>query len=250
MRTDVLLMIPFQPGSGTFLDPHIRRTAIAHLNLPLLEARAQLERHLGAAIEPLGERWSGMLTRSGQACDAHRSATAVVLTTHLEAAGLQWEAVDPGACDLAFWRGRLEAALVLGGSYYSTSAREFLALEADVFCIGEGELRLPRIVRAIRDGRPGDLEAIAGLVLRRPDGGLRCTGEAAPLDLEALPAPDWRLAARIEPAARADRAPMGYKVETQRGCMFRCATVTAVKQRPWVVDDQVVPRPVMSLWSG
>ncbi len=256
MRSDLLLLVPFQPGTGTFQDGPVRRTSIAQINLPMMEARAALEARLGRSLA--SEAHYDGPSRVGGA--AHRSAGAVVLASALERAGLRWEAIDPGARELSYWRARLEerrsnpphavaisttfvisapwlramcaivrrslptAKLIVGGYYYATSARDFLSLDADVLCVGEGEERLPRIVRALRDG--AGLTEIPGLYLRRPEGGWLHTGTAEPLDLERLPMPDWRLAERIEPRVRIARDPLVYMAETQRGCVFKCEYCT------------------------
>src|SRR6266436_5527901 len=110
MQTDIVLCVPFQPSTGTFLDAHVRRTGIARINLPILEARYELETALGRELTPPSEHWAGTATRAASARQAHRSAAAVVLATHLERANLTWEAIDPGARDLSYWRKRLSAA--------------------------------------------------------------------------------------------------------------------------------------------
>jgi hypothetical protein len=232
------------------------------MNLPVLEARFELEGYLGRSLEPGGERWRGTATRTATARQSHRSAAAVVLATHLERAGLAWRVLDPGARGLGYFRRHLEthraappravaicttfivsapwlrllcllvrrtlpsAKLLVGGYYYGTSARDFLSLDADVLCVGEGEARMPDIVAAIRDGAEARLRAIPGLYLRQPDGSLLHTGPAKPLDLETLPFPDWRLAERIDPPVRLDDDPLVYVAETQRGCVFKCEYCT------------------------
>ncbi len=262
MRSDVMLLIPFQPGAGTFMDQEARRSGIAHVNLPILEARYALEAHLGRELAPTPASDRNTVTRAAVEHQAHRSASAVVLSTHLERAGLVWETIDPGARDLSYWRARLhraracpprtvaicstfvvsapwlrllcalvrralpDARLLVGGYYYATSAKDFLSLDADVLCVGEGEERLPRIVHAIRRNDWAELERIPGLYVRDGAGHMRFTGAVQALDLDALPAPDWRLVERIEPPARIDRDAIVYLVETQRGCVFKCEFCT------------------------
>jgi hypothetical protein len=191
---------------------------------------------------------------------AHRTLGATALASALERAGLRWRVEDPGIRDLAFWRACLERArtapprcvgisttfitsaewlealcaivrrtlpgskIVVGGYYYGTNARRFLSLDADVCCVGEGEARLPAIVRAIRDG--GSLDRIPGLYIRGPDGALHFTGNADNLDLNHLPPVDWRLAERIDPPVDLDRDRLEFTVETQRGCVFKCEFCT------------------------
>jgi anaerobic magnesium-protoporphyrin IX monomethyl ester cyclase len=186
--------------------------------------------------------------------------TAVVLASALENASLSWQALDPGHRELDWWREALmrkqasqprtvavsttfvltfpwlraffeivrrvlpDSKIIVGGAYYSTSAKKFLSLDADVFCIGEGELRFPEIVRAIGADRP--LEGIPGLYLFGKNGGLRHTGHAEPINLRARPPVDWCLAERIEPSVNPREELLEVGVETQRGCIFKCEFCT------------------------
>lgn len=253
MSTDALLLVPLESATSYVLDADLRRSTGAHLSLPLATAFRDLEAELGVRLAgtPLieGERLSA---------GGHRSLTAVALATHLEAAGLSWHVVDPGAWELRQWAGALQrlaslhptcvgvsttfttsrpwldallhlvrralpsAKIVLGGYFYTTSARDFLALDADVFVVGEGERRFPEVVRRLREGRR--LEEVPGLYFRR-NGRLESTGPAPALDLASLAAPDFGLASRIEPSLRPE-APAYSGVETQRGCGFMCAFCT------------------------
>lgn len=187
---------------------------------------------------------------------ARRSLSSVTLATHLERANLRWQVVDPCIQELDYWRRRLALAredppkalaicstfivgefwiktllgyaremlpntkILLGGYFYAVNVKKFLSLDADVFCVGEGEVRLPEIVRAVRDG--GSLEGIPGLYIRNPDKTLTYTGRVEPLSMEELPLPDWRLAGRIEPPIDLAESPVSTWVETQRGCVFKC----------------------------
>jgi hypothetical protein len=184
----------------------------------------------------------------------------VALATALELAGLTWRVLDPGIQELSYWRRRLEqavardprvvgvsttfllsepwvralvrlvratlprASIVVGGYFYATKARSFLTLDADVLCIGEGEVRLPELVRRIRDGRP--LLDLPGLYLRGADGRLVSTGDAPPLRLEMLPPPDWSIAEKIDPPVDLNRDLLEMGAETQRGCVFKCEFCT------------------------
>jgi hypothetical protein len=191
---------------------------------------------------------------------AHRSLTAIALATSLERAGLTWHALDPGWIPLKEWRARLEALrarrprlvalsstfitdgfwlaslcelvrrtlpdsqLAVGGYYYATDTSFFLSLDADILCVGEGDVRIASITKAVRDGR--GLEAIPGLYLRDRAGRLRYTGDVEPLNLPELPLPDWSLSMRMDPPLdpRAER--LDYPTETQRGCVFKCEFCT------------------------
>jgi anaerobic magnesium-protoporphyrin IX monomethyl ester cyclase len=255
VKTDILLLVPFEPASGFLVDPLVRRTLGADFIAPVGVAMAKLEAHVGAPIEM--ERF---FAGHDIPWSAHRSLTATTLATHLDREGLAWEVVDPGTEELAWWRRRLarartspprcvglsttfimsapwlrafvaliraylpESTLIVGGYYYATNAQTFLSLDADVLCVGEGELRLPRIVKAIRDG--DSLEEIPGLYLPRPDGSVTHTGHVEQLDLRTLPAVDWTLCSRIEPPVDPATQPIEYGLETQRGCVFKCEFCT------------------------
>lgn len=255
VKTDILLLVPFEPPSAFVVDPLVRRSIGAGFIAPVGAAMAELESYVGAPLA-----FERFYAAHDMPWSAHRSLTATTLATHLEREGLAWEVVDPGTQELGWWRKRLarartspplavglsttfimsapwlqafvaliraclpESTLIVGGYYYATNARTFLSLDADVLCVGEGEVRLPRIVKAIRDG--ASLDGIPGLYLPRPDGTVAHTGHAEQLDLRALPPVDWRLCGRIEPPVDPARQPIEYGLETQRGCVFKCEFCT------------------------
>lgn len=241
---DVALLVPIQSRPSIWGDSDMREF-LAPTQLTLVKARDRFLEHLGADVaEPPA--------RTG----AHRTLTAVALATSLDRAGLRFRAIDPGWISLPEWRKRLEALrearprlvaisttfitdgnwiaalcglvrkilpesrVAVGGYYYATDAKFFLSLDADVLCVGEGEVRIVSITEAVRDGRP--LDDVPGLYLREKDGVLRHTGHAEPLDFDALPLPDWSLSRRMEPSVDPDLEAMDFPTETQRGCVFKC----------------------------
>jgi anaerobic magnesium-protoporphyrin IX monomethyl ester cyclase len=258
---DVLMIVPFQPNPDMFFLNGETRTSWAPMSL-VNQAVAEFEDYLGV---PLVDFEMRMLKPPGIGEPIRpapqRSLTAVSLATHLERAGLTWRMFDPGIQHIGYWRKLLrtlraarprvvavsstfiqtsewlhglvnvvragipDAKLILGGYYYSSNSQEFLTADADVLCVGEGEVRLPDIVKAIRDGR--SLDRIPGLYVRQPNGALLHTGRAEPLDLEQVPPADWSLASRIEPnRVDLEKERMYYPVETQRGCVFKCEFCT------------------------
>lgn len=257
---DVLLLVPVQPQTAHVVDPMVRQTLGAHLGTRLTEAVAEFEAYLGHSLGVLEWTDHPLLHGLGTAYRVLRSLTAVTLATHLEKHRLDWACIDPGMRELGYWRKCLErvrsrpprvvalsttfvmsgpwlrslcalvrrilpsARLVIGGCFYLTSLREFLSLDADVLCLGEGEVRLPQIVRAVLDGAP--VEDVPGLYCRGADDCMRYTGPAAPLDFDRLDRPDWGLAGRIDPPVDLAREPSFYSVETQRGCVYRCEFCT------------------------
>lgn len=243
---DVALLVPFQSWPSSWVEPGVR-ASLAATKLVAVRARDRLLEHIGRS-EQVAKKSA-----------AHRSLTAVALATSLERAGLSWRVLDPGPSTLRDWRSRLESlrsarpklvavsstfvndgfwiaslcALVrrilpdskvaVGGYYYASDAKQFLSLDADIFCVGEGEARITAITQAIKDDR--ELDGIRGLYLRSGRT-LRYTGDVEPLRLDELPLPDWSLSTRIEPPVDPRQVPLHYAVETQRGCVFKCEFCT------------------------
>lgn len=244
---DVVVLVPFENQPASWVDPTVR-AAFAPTRLVAIRARDRLTELIGMAPE------------SEAAPSAHRSLTAVALATSLEHAGLGWRVIDPGPIPLSDWRRRLEALrafrprvvaisstfvidgfwlgalcelvrrtlpearLAVGGYYYATDAKQFLSIDADVLCVGEGERRIVDIVKAFRDG--ASLRGIRGVYVRDERGRLAYTGDADPLRIDELPLPDWSLSAKIDPPVHPDLTPIDYGVETQRGCIFKCEFCT------------------------
>lgn len=246
---DVALLVPIQSRPSVWGDSDMRAN-IAPTELVVVRARDRFLEHLGADVR------AESTTRVG----AHRTLTAVTLATNLERAGLRWRAIDPGWLSLQGWRAKLESLreerprlvaisttfvtdgmwiatlcdlvrktlpdsrIAVGGYYYATDAKFFLSLDADIFCVGEGEVRIVGITEAVRDGR--SLDGIPGLYLRTAAGRLRYTGDVEPLALRELPLPDWSLSTRMDPPVDPDRELIDYPTETQRGCVFKCEFCT------------------------
>lgn len=245
---DIALLVPFQPRGTSWVDPVVR-SAHAASKLVAIRARDRFFEFLGVAPP------SGVRTETRE-----RSLTAIALSTSLNHAGLGWRTFDPGPVSLhewrrtlaklraerprlvaisstfvndGFWLGSLcalvrsilpESRIVVGGYYYATAAKEYLSLDADILCVGEGEVRIVSIAEAVRDGR--GLDTIPGLYLRDASGKLRYTGDVEPLRLDDIPLPDWSLSTRVEPPVDLARHRMAYHVETQRGCVFKCQFCT------------------------
>lgn len=259
---DCLLAIPFERIEQlAALDTSGRRNLGAHMAIPFFRASAAFDAYLGFNPgERLNETGKPVFDSQPLVTPSARSTSAVALASVLERAGLSWQALDPGEQPLEYWRKELpkfvgfnprtvalcttfvltvpwlktyvrlirqtfpHAKLLVGGYYYASNAREFLSLDADLMCIGEGEVRLPQIVKLLRDG--GNLDQVPGLYIRKPDGKLHFTGNAEPLKLDELAPPDWSLAARIHPPVDLSRDHIQFGFETQRGCVFKCQYCT------------------------
>jgi radical SAM superfamily enzyme YgiQ (UPF0313 family) len=258
---DVVVLVPFQPYTGHAIEPLFRQTMGSRLYPHFLRGYSEFARFVGRDLlfrdhnRPVfGD------DRRPVEFNAHRSLTAVSLATHLERAGLAWKVLDPGQQEIRYYRRELEALrprrprvvgisttftiggrwlramcamvrdtlpdarIVLGGYYYTSDTADFLSMDADVYCVGEAELRFDKIINAIKDG--GSLERIPGLYLRRPGAPHLSTGKAEQASLDALPAPDWSLADRIDPPRHIDSDFLDIGIETQRGCVFKCEFCT------------------------
>jgi hypothetical protein len=224
--------------------------------LPLYTALREFEAYVGQPFDWWTSEKRPIFANSPMPFPKHRSLTAVALATSLERSGLGWKAIDPGIADLNFWRKSLQSfsaeqpktiaistshimtapwaralclmirtilpdsKIILGGAYYSTNATEFLSLDADVFCVGEGEVRLPQIVSRLATNEP--LDDIPGLYLGKGNGSLIHTGHTSQLRFEGIMKPDWALASRIDPPVDLATDNIEFGVETQRGCPFKC----------------------------
>ncbi len=228
--------------------------------LPFATAMFELEAYLGYPMSFMKPEDRPVFGGQPMPFPKHRSLTAVTLATQLERAGLTWRAIDPGIADLDFWRRALASAkaqdpctvtisttfitaapwlyalcavarralprakLIVGGYYYATNAKQFLDLDADVLCVGEGEVRLPQIVRRLVSG--ARIDDIPGLYVRHESGQLRHTGHVEPLAFDQIALPDWTLSSRIDPPVDLATDQIEFAVETQRGCIFKCEFCT------------------------
>jgi hypothetical protein len=261
MRCDILLLCPFGSSldSAEGLLDREMRVRIGPVGALILEARHEFQAELGCSLAGsfFGNRKSDKpLVRLHD----QRSCTAMTLATHLERAGLSWRILDPGPQELHVWRTALEsyarelqprvigisttfltspvwtrslfriareafpsAKVIAGGYLYASDPTLFLSLDADVFVVGEGEIRLPQIVKRLNDAAP--LDDIRGIYFST-GGKLKYTGPAEPLSMRELPPIDWTLAARIDPPVALAQAPVQAWIETQRGCVFKCEFCT------------------------
>ena len=115
---------------------------------------------------------------------------------------------EEAAAELAAVRRALPAGArhVAGGPHASADPAAVLAAGFDLAALGEGEETLPALVAEV--GRGGDVRRVPGLAWLE-DGGVRTSGRARPVDLDAVPALFERLD-RINP------------IEITRGCAWGC----------------------------
>jgi len=115
-----------------------------------------------------------------------------------------------------------DVPIVIGGHTAAAFPDPFLAADITAVVIDDGELVVPRLVRALEQRAP--LSTVPGLVTKGQDGQpVRTAGELGTLALDAVPKPSRRHvdAWRRQYACLAHR-PV-WLIETARGCPFRCA---------------------------
>ncbi len=117
-----------------------------------------------------------------------------------------------------------DAYQVVGGEHASFLAREILeeVASVDAVVMGEGELTVLDLARALRRGRPD--RAVPGCMLRAVDGSLVDGGYRHGVeDLDALP---WPHKDTIELGLRMGR-PIALSLLSGRGCTHKCTFCTA-----------------------
>lgn len=118
--------------------------------------------------------------------------------------------------------------IVIGGTQVTAAPREVLGdLKADFAVVGEGEITLFELVKALEKGRK-DLAQIDGLAYKTSGGTIKINKPRELIaDLDILPFPAWhlmppnkyRIAPVLEPAHASPIAP----VLTTRGCPYNCS---------------------------
>lgn len=83
--------------------------------------------------------------------------------------------------------------VMVGGSVGTSVPHIILGkTEADIVCIGEGEITIVEIMKALENGK--DLSSVEGIWFKDKRGALHDTGKRAPIrDLDVLPLPAWDL---------------------------------------------------------
>ncbi|MEW6751154.1 MAG: radical SAM protein [Candidatus Latescibacterota bacterium] len=192
-----------RPPSCDAAERHWSDTA--PLGLAYLLAAARAEGLAVAAVD-------GRLDRH----DSLEQTAAAILSTAPRVVGISALTVEFRRANAL--AGRLRSApapplLVLGGPHANAVPLQAIAegTSFDVVVAGEGESVLPRIVRAVLEGRPIPQEP--GIYRRDEQGVERGEGRAA-LDcgLAELPLPAWDLFRRLDT----------YPIISERGCPYSC----------------------------
>jgi radical SAM superfamily enzyme YgiQ (UPF0313 family) len=117
------------------------------------------------------------------------------------------------------------AIVVLGGPEPYSYADEYLARGADVVVKGEGELTLGELVPHLLNHGVSNLDHIAGIAFRGPDGRtIQTAPRPAIADLDAQPFPDRGAVAidRYMDAWRRHSGASAVSLITARGCAYPC----------------------------
>ena len=108
---------------------------------------------------------------------------------------------------------------LLHGGFHTTSAPEDCIAKrgVDMLCVGEGDLAIPELINALRDG--SDVTAIANIWVKDRDGTVH-RNAPRPLvhDLDSLPWPDKNLYYNEMPGLARE-----YMCVTSRGCHWACS---------------------------
>ena len=115
--------------------------------------------------------------------------------------------------------------VVVAGSDASDHPELYLDHGARAVVSGEGEVTLVELLDVLSGRTDRSLDDVAGVVLRRPDGGLTRTSRRDIVrELDALPRPAWDLI-DVDRYRRAWKRRHGYfsmNIVTTRGCPYHC----------------------------
>ncbi|MBL8684062.1 MAG: cobalamin-dependent protein [Myxococcales bacterium] len=113
---------------------------------------------------------------------------------------------------------------IVGGHHPTLMPEDFFDPCVDALCVGEGEETFRELVSALAQQRSrGELDEIAGLLLRRADGSYHRTAKRAQIRaLDTLPAPARHLIDRYRAEYFFTVAGPMASIATSRGCSFDC----------------------------
>lgn len=117
------------------------------------------------------------------------------------------------------------ARVILGGPEPVNYADEYLGRGADVVVAGEGELTVAELLPRLGGAKPLQLDDVAGISYRRPDGSIHTTMPRAqihPLDGRPYPARDAIDLERYLDTWRRYHGASSVSLITARGCPYTC----------------------------
>jgi ribosomal protein S12 methylthiotransferase accessory factor len=123
----------------------------------------------------------------------------------------------------------LPRALIVAGNSVAAAVPELLLThsQVDVAVLGEADLTIVELLRAVLAGRP--LENVEGLALRRGIGTVRTPARDNLVDKDELPFPDWSLFDRevynegyLQSASSMGSRLRPFPLSSARGCPYRC----------------------------
>jgi anaerobic magnesium-protoporphyrin IX monomethyl ester cyclase len=117
------------------------------------------------------------------------------------------------------------ARVVVAGPDATGHPEAYLDAGADLVLVGDADAQLPRVMELLLERDGADLEGLAGVVHRGPQGELRRTPRQDPqVALDGLPDPAWDLVdiERYRRAWTAARGTFDLNLVGSRGCPYRC----------------------------
>ncbi len=120
-----------------------------------------------------------------------------------------------------------DGTIILGGAQLAAAPYETMRLapEFDIGLLGEGELTIVELLNTLEGG--GNLEEVAGLLVRKDDEVIMTAARSPIQNLDALPFPAWELLPQplsqfYRPAAFTTKSLPSFSMITSRGCYAKC----------------------------
>jgi len=200
---DVILVYP----RSSYIEAAMKSQ---YLPLGLLQASVFVEKEFSVKIidQRTMKRWDREILK-----ELGRDTLCVCLTA------LTGEMINNALEISRFVKDNSKVPVVWGGVHPTILPEQTLgSRDIDIVVIGEGELTLHELVRALRDKRP--LDEIRGLAYKK-DGEIKVNQFRELMDLDTLPDPPYHLVNIEDYILKFDKKDM-FVLETSRGCPYRC----------------------------